>query len=514
MDKENFYITTPIYYPSGSPHMGHAYSSIVADIFARFKRLEGFNVYFLTGTDEHGLKIQREAEKNKKDTQIFCNEISKKFKDLTKILNLSNNDFIRTTEERHHKSVTEIWNRLVKSGDIYLSKYSGWYSISDEAYYDEDEIITDNGIKIASSSGSKVDWVEEESYFFKLSAWENKLLKYYKENNDFILPKSRNNEVIQFVSKGLKDLSISRTSFSWGIPVPNNKEHVIYVWLDALTNYLSAINFPDTNNELFKKFWPASIHIIGKDILRFHAIYWPAFLMAAQLPLPKKVYGHGWILSDDKKMSKSIGNILDPIEIINKYGIDQLRYYLVKEVSLGNDGNISMVNLKNCINNDLANNYGNLCQRVFSFVAKNCRNKIPKGKKKKKIDVDLLNNLINKIPELIEDMNRQELNSYLKKVIDFSFQANKYFNDLEPWTVKKTNTKRMNTILNTILTQIKNISILLLPVIPISANKILDFLNLKMNERDIESINNFHKFDYDSILKNPEILFRKIEDDN
>ena len=372
---KNFYITTPIYYPSGKPHMGHAYSSIVADIFARFKRLDGYKVLFLTGTDEHGQKIQKEAVKNNKKPKEFCDEISQTFRSLTKTLNLTNDDFIRTTESRHLNSVNEIWSRLIDSGDIYLDKYSGWYSVSDEAYYDEDEILDKGGKKISKSSGSLVEWVEEESYFFKLSAFQKRLLEFYEKNKDFILPKARRNEVISFVEKGLKDLSISRTSFTWGIPVPENKKHVIYVWLDALTNYLSALNFPNTDDEKFKSFWPADVHIIGKDILRFHAIYWPAFLLAAKIPLPKRVFGHGWILSDDKKMSKSLGNILDPIEIIKNYGIDQLRYYLIKEVSLGNDGSISMENLKNCINNDLANNYGNLCQRVFSFLKKNCNNK-------------------------------------------------------------------------------------------------------------------------------------------
>ena len=308
MSDKNFYITTPIYYPSGKPHMGHAYSSIVADVFARFKRIEQYEVMFLTGTDEHGLKIQREAEKNSKDPKKFCDEISLKFKDLTKTLNLSNDDFIRTTEKRHYKAVKEIWSRLIKSKDIYLSKYSGWYSVSDEAYYDDDEIITkDNNTKCAKISGSKVEWVEEESYFFKLSAWQEKLLKFYKDNPKFILPSSRKNEVVEFVKRGLKDLSVSRTSFSWGISVPENSKHVIYVWLDALTNYLSALEFPDTKSKKYKKFWPASIHIIGKDILRFHAVYWPAFLLAANIPLPKRVYGHGWILSGEEKMSKSKG---------------------------------------------------------------------------------------------------------------------------------------------------------------------------------------------------------------
>ena len=511
---KNFYITTPIYYPSGKPHMGHAYSSIVADIFARFKKLENYNVLFLTGTDEHGQKIQKEAKKNNKDPKVFCDELSETFRSLTKVLNLSNNDFIRTTEKRHHKSVIEIWNRLVTSGDIYLDKYSGWYSVSDEAFYDEDEIESINGSKVSKSSGSKVEWVEEESYFFKLSAWSKKLLEFYDKNPKFILPASRRNEVIKFVEKGLKDLSISRTSFSWGIPVPKNKKHVIYVWLDALTNYISALNFPNVEDKKYKDYWPADIHIIGKDILRFHAVFWPAFLFAAKLSPPKRVFGHGWILSDEKKMSKSLGNILDPIEIINKYGIDQLRYYLVKEVSLGNDGSISMENLKNCINNDLANNYGNLCQRVFSFIKKNCNNKIPKGSKLRDSDTKLIQNIKNNLPKLIDHINNQNLNEYIKMVVNFSFDANKYFNDSEPWALKTKDPERMNAILHTISEQIKNISILLNPIIPVSTKKVLDTINLSDNDISIENIKKNDIFDYNLELKNLNILFKKIENDN
>ncbi len=511
---KNFYITTPIYYPSGKPHMGHAYSSIIADIFARFKRLEGFNVYFLTGTDEHGQKIQKEANKMNKDPKKFCDEISQTFRSLTKILNLTNDDFIRTTETRHLNSVNEIWNRLIKSGDIYLDKYSGWYSVSDEAYYDKDEIEEKDGRKLSKTSGSEVEWVEEESYFFKLSTFQKKLLDHYKKNENFIMPQSRKNEVISFVEKGLKDLSISRTSFSWGIPVPQNKKHVIYVWLDALTNYLSALNFPNTEDKKYKAFWPADVHIIGKDILRFHAIYWPAFLIAANLPLPKRVFGHGWILSDDKKMSKSLGNILDPIEVIKDYGIDQLRYYLIKEVSLGNDGSISMENLKNCINNDLANNYGNLCQRVFSFIKKNCNNKIPKKNKLKKSDIKLIENIKKNIPKLIDYINKQNLNEYIKMVVNFSFEANKYFNDSEPWALKSKDPERMNAILHTISEQIKNISILLNPIIPISTKKVLDAVNLSDKDILIDNIIKDDIFDYSMELKNLDILFKKIENDN
>ena len=514
MSENNFFITTPIYYPSGKPHMGHAYSSIIADVLARFKRLEGMSVFFLTGTDEHGLKIQREAEKNNKDPKKFCDELSQKFNELTKILNLSNDDFIRTTEERHYKSVEEIWNRLVKSGDIYLDKYSGWYSVSDEAYYDEDEIEKIDNHFICKPSGSKVEWMEEESYFFKLSAWSEKLLKHYDNNSDFILPISRKNEVVNFVKKGLKDLSVSRTSFSWGIPVPGNKKHVIYVWLDALSNYISALNFPNENDDLFKKYWPASVHVIGKDILRFHAIYWPAFLLAAKIPVPKKIFGHGWILSEDKKMSKSLGNILDPIEIVEKYGIDQLRYYLIKEVSLGNDGSISLNNLKNCINNDLANNYGNLCQRVFSFVEKNCQNQIPKPDIPLDIDKNLTNILKNDIDELIKLINNQDLNTYIKKVVKYSFNANKYFNDLEPWSLKNKDPKRMNTILYTIIEQIKDISILLNPIMPAATNKILDILNIKSEDINLNNLRKTNSLNHDKKLKKISILFKKIENDN
>jgi len=494
--------------------MGHAYSSIIADVFARFKRIEGNKVFFLTGTDEHGLKIQREAEKNKKEPLDFCNILSDTFKELTQTLCLSNNDFIRTTESRHKTAVKEIWNRLLNSGDIYLDKYKGWYSVSDEAYYDEDEIIDKNTIKVAKSSGSKVDWVEEESYFFKLSSWSKKLLEFYKKNPNFIMPASRKNEVIKFVEKGLTDLSVSRTSFTWGIKVPNNDKHIIYVWLDALTNYLSALNFPNNNDKLYQNFWPASIHIIGKDILRFHAIYWPAFLMAAKIELPERVFGHGWILSDEKKMSKSLGNILDPVDIIKKYGIDQLRYYLIKDVSLGNDGSISLENLKNCINNDLANNYGNLCQRVFSFVEKNCNNKIPEPTSFSIEDKKLTDNLKNKLKNLVEYMDNQDLNSYLRNVIQFSFDANKYFNDSKPWELKKTNVNRMNTIIFTISEQIKNISILLNPIIPNSTSKILDYLSINKDDITLDNIKKFKKFKYNVKDKKISILFKKIEDDN
>ena len=510
MKKNSFYITTPIYYPSGVPHMGHAYSSILADVFARFKQIDNYDVFFLTGTDEHGLKIQKSAEKNKLDPLSYCDKISKVFKELTKKLNLSNNDFIRTTEKRHHKAVNDIWNKLVKSGDIYLSKYKGWYSVSDEAYYNSDEIIEKNGKKYSSFSGSQVEWVEEESFFFRLSNWQNKLLKFYEKNEKFILPITRRNEVINFVKSGLKDLSVSRTSFTWGIKVPDNNKHVIYVWLDALTNYLSALNYPDINNKLYKKFWPASLHVIGKDILRFHAIYWPAFLLAANIEPPERVFGHGWILSGDEKMSKSKGNILNPNDIINGYGIDELRYYLMKEVSHGSDGSISLKSLENCINSDLANNYGNLCQRIFSFIKNNCKNKIQRTsnflENEKKL-IKATNDLTKNLKHL---MNNQNLNSYIKSVIDISFLTNKYINDEEPWKLKKNNIEKMNNILHRSLDQIAKISILLSPIIPNSTNKVLDALKINKDLRNLSFLDGKKIFTDKIEINNLDILFKKI----
>ncbi len=510
---KNFYITTPIYYPSAKPHMGHAYSSIIADFFARFKRMDGFNVHFLTGTDEHGLKIQRAAEKKGVKTLEFCDELSKTFKDLSKTLNLTNNDFIRTTEDRHKKSVQFLWNELKKNGDIYLSKYSGWYSVSDEAFYNDDEIEDLDNKKVAISSKSLVEWVDEESYFFKLSKWEKPLLKFYNDNPDFISPKSRKNEVISFVKSGLKDLSVSRKSFSWGIKVPHDDNHVIYVWLDALTNYMSALNYPQVDDDLFKKFWPASIHLIGKDILRFHAIYWPAFLLAAKITPPKKVFGHGWILSNEEKMSKSKGNILDPIEIIDQYGLDPLRYYLIKEVSFGNDGNISQDKLEDCINSDLANNFGNLCQRVISFTIKNCSGKIPEKINFEKDDLDILNKYKESLSKIRLEIDNQNINFYIDYIINSLFEANKYFNDQEPWK-KKDNPLRLNTIVYSTLEIVRKVSFLLYPIIPQSSLKALKIFNLTEKDIDFSSIGDNTFLRQGNSINKINILFNKIEKKN
>ena len=509
MDK-NFYITTPIYYPSAKPHMGHAYSSIIADFFARFKKIDGFQVHFLTGTDEHGLKIQRAAEEKGIDTLKFCDEISEIFRNLSKTLNLSNTDFIRTTEERHKNSVQYLWDILFQNDEIYLSKYSGWYSVSDEAFYNEDEIETIDGKKIAINSKSTVEWVDEESYFFRLSKWEKPLLEFYEKNPDFISPKTRKNEIISFVKSGLKDLSVSRKSFSWGIKVPNNKDHVIYVWLDALTNYISALNYPNKENNLFKNYWPASIHLIGKDILRFHAVYWPAFLLAAKIDLPKKVYGHGWILSGDEKMSKSKGNILDPLEIIETYGLDPLRYYLIKEVSFGNDGNISQDRLEDCINSDLANNFGNLCQRVSTFALNNCNGLIPAKKKFNNEDLLILDEFKSNLENIRKKIDEQDINYYIDFIVNSLFKANKYFNDQEPWK-KKDDQERVNTIVYTTFEIIRKVSFMLYPIIPESSLKALKIFSINEKDINFSTIENNDYLKPGSKINKIGILFKKVE---
>ena len=496
---KKFYITTPIYYPSAKPHMGHAYSSISADFIARYKRLEGFEVKFVTGTDEHGQKIQKSAIKNNLSPDVFCNEISKVFLDLTKTLNLSNTDFIRTTEERHHKTVQKLWKILEEKKFIYLSKYSGWYSVSDEAFYTKNEIIKKKNENICEATGSVVEWVEEESYFFKLSKFQNILIKYYEDNPEFIQPISRRNEVMSFVKSGLNDLSISRNSFKWGIGVPNSKDHIVYVWLDALTNYLTAINYFEDNS-----FWPADVHIIGKDILRFHAVYWPAFLLAAGITLPKKIFAHGWILSGDEKMSKSKGNILDPIKIIDEFGLDEIRYYLMKEVMYGLDGKINIDNLKNCINSDLANNIGNLSQRIFVLINKYFSCKVPDPKTLSDKDQNFMECPINGFKK---SMNNFEIHNYIREVISYSSKINKFVNDEEPWTKAKNSDPRVGAILYIALNALKNIFVLLHPVIPSKSEHYLSCLNLTAKDISLELINK--NLPINTKLKMPGLMFKK-----
>tara|TARA_B110000483_G_scaffold127840_1_gene153418 strand:+ start:1187 stop:2704 length:1518 start_codon:yes stop_codon:yes gene_type:complete len=499
-----FYITTPIYYVNDKPHIGHAYTTLACDVIARFKRLDGFKVYFLTGTDEHGQKVELAAKKNKTKPQDFVDKVSINFRDLLKCMHIENDDFIRTTEKRHLESCQKLWDLLIKKGHIYLGKYAGWYAIRDEAFFLESEIIDGK-----APSGAPVEWVEEPSYFFNLSKWQDKLLEHYNNNENFISPSTRKNEVLSFVKGGLKDLSVSRTSFSWGIKVPNDDDHIMYVWLDALTNYLSAIGY-ENENERFCDFWPANIHLVGKDIIRFHAVYWPAFLMAADLELPKKIFAHGWWTNEGQKISKSLGNVINPFEIVEKYGVDQVRYFLMREIPFGNDGDFSVLQLVNRVNSDLSNSLGNLFQRVVSMVVKNCNGKIPK---KPLVFLSQDKFLINSIKDKLDDyrdlIDNQKLDQYLKNVWVIIGNANKYVDEQAPWLLKKNDFNRMEVVLYTLLETLKQIGIILQPFLPLSSNYILNHLSVPADLRNLNSINTFIDGDIEIII--PSALFPRIE---
>ena len=499
-----FYITTPIYYVNDKPHIGHAYTTLACDVIARFKRLDGFKVYFLTGTDEHGQKVELAAKKNKTKPQDFVDKVSINFRDLLKCMHIENDDFIRTTEKRHLESCQKLWDLLIKKGHIYLGKYAGWYAIRDEAFFLESEIIDGK-----APSGAPVEWVEEPSYFFNLSKWQDKLLEHYNNNENFISPSTRKNEVLSFVKGGLKDLSVSRTSFSWGIKVPNDDDHIMYVWLDALTNYLSAIGY-ENENKRFCDFWPANIHLVGKDIIRFHAVYWPAFLMAADLELPKKIFAHGWWTNEGQKISKSLGNVINPFEIVEKYGVDQVRYFLMREIPFGNDGDFSVLQLVNRVNSDLSNSLGNLFQRVVSMVVKNCNGKIPK---KPLVFLSQDKFLINSIKDKLDDyrdlIDNQKLDQYLKNVWVIIGNANKYVDEQAPWLLKKNDFNRMEVVLYTLLETLKQIGIILQPFLPLSSNYILNHLSVSANLRNLNSINTFIDGDIEIII--PSALFPRIE---
>ncbi|MEN8721634.1 MAG: methionine--tRNA ligase [Alphaproteobacteria bacterium] len=514
MTQDAFYITTPIYYCNDAPHVGHAYTTIACDLLARFHRLDGKQVKFLTGTDEHGQKVQQAAEKQGVSPQELVDSVSPRFEALSDAFNLTNDDFIRTTQPRHYAAAQALWARLVEKGAITLGAYEGWYSVRDEAYYAEGE-LTDgpDGEKIAPS-GAPVEWVEEPSYFFNLSQWQQPLLDYYNANPDFVAPKSRRNEVVSFVEGGLKDLSVSRTAISWGVPVPGAPEHVMYVWIDALTNYLTAIGYPDEDAGEYKTFWPASHHIIGKDIIRFHAVYWPAFLMAAELPLPKRIFAHGWIMNGGEKMSKSLGNVIDPFNLIDTYGLDQTRYFLMREVSFGQDGVFSHEAMVKRMNGDLANDLGNLAQRSLSMIAKNCDNQVPQPaafSDEDKAMIALADGLLEKVRAQFDE---QAIHLGLATIWELVSEANRYFAGQEPWALRKTDPERMGTVLYVTAELIRQIAILAQPVVPESAAKLLDQLSVAEDARTFAQLGEGGRIAPGAVVEKPQGIFPRFVDED
>jgi methionyl-tRNA synthetase len=512
MSKKPYYITTPIYYVNDKPHLGHAYTTVACDVLARFKRLDGHEVFFLTGTDEHGQKVAQAAEAAGIDPQSFTDKVSQNFRDLVPVMNFSNDDFIRTTEERHKKACQHLWNKLVENDEIYLDKYAGWYAVRDEAYYGEDELTEGpNGKKIAPS-GAECEWVEEESYFFRLSKWEKPLLEFYEKNPDFIAPDTRRNEVISFVKSGLRDLSVSRNRLTWGVPVPGNEKHVMYVWIDALTNYITAVGYPDEDDANFKKFWPADLHMVGKDILRFHTVYWPAFLMAAGVAPPKRVFAHGWWTIEGQKMSKSLGNVISPHDLVERYGIDQSRYFLLREVPFGNDGDFSHAQAINRINNDLANGLGNLAQRTLSFIYKNCEGKIPAPSAFEMQDKALLDLVQKEMLRLVRnELEEQRFHKALEHIWNFVTDANIYIDNFAPWTLKKEGKiERMNTVLYVLTETIRCLGLIIAPVMPVSAGKMLDQLKVGEGDRSFASLDAESAIKPGTVIDAPQGIFPRI----
>jgi methionyl-tRNA synthetase len=514
MTKPHFYITTPIYYVNDKPHIGHAYTTIACDVAARFKRLDGHDVYFVTGVDEHGQKVDKAAKLAGKDPQQFVDEVSTQFQDVCKLFNITNDKFMRTTYDFHKKAAQAFWEKLVAAGDIYLDKYSGWYSVRDEAYYDEEELTKDaKGTKL-SPFGSPCEWVEEESYFFRLSAWGDRLLAFYDKHPDFMQPHYRRNEVINFVKSGLRDLSISRTTFNWGVPVPGNDKHVMYVWIDALINYISALGYPDENAELFKKFWPANVHMMAKEILRFHAVYWPAFLMSAGLQPPKVNFAHGWWVVEGQKMSKSLGNVLAPQDLIARYGMEPLRYGLMREVPFGNDGNFSHESVTNRINAELSNNLGNLVQRTLSMINKNCDGKVPTPGILEDVDKALLQKAGQEmLVQVRGEFEKMQFSKAIEEFISVSHAANLYIDEQAPWTLKKTNPPRMATVLYVLAEVIRNLGLIIQPFTPAAAQKILDQVAVDANERDFSFIGEAHALKAGTALPAPAGVFPRILDE-
>ena len=507
MPGKPYYVTTAIAYPNGAPHIGHAYELIATDAIARFMRLDGRDVFFLTGTDEHGIKMLQTAAREKLTPRELVARNVPRFQAMVEKFNCSNDDYIRTTEPRHYRSSEAIWQRMQAAGDIYLDKYSGWYSVRDEAYYDASETRLDDRGQRLGPQGSPVEWVEEESYFFRLSKYADKLLQLYREHPDFVLPKERLNEVASFVRGGLQDLSISRTTFDWGVPVPDNPKHVMYVWVDALTNYITAVGYPDTESEKFRKYWPADLHVIGKDIVRFHAVYWPAFLMSAGVAVPRRIFSHGFLFNRGEKMSKSVGNVIDPFALADAYGVDPLRFFLLREVPFGQDGNYSHEAIVTRINADLANDLGNLAQRSLTMVARQFGGLLPTPGVFTANDQAILRSADGLLGKAREAMATQQLHHVLNAVWAVVAETNRYFAGEAPWALAKTDPARQGTVLYVTAEVLRQIAILSLPFMPASAGKLLDLLAVPEAERAFSFLGGAHRIAAGAKLPAPAPVF-------
>jgi methionyl-tRNA synthetase len=510
---EPYYITTAISYPNGRPHIGHAYEAIATDVIARFQRQMGRDVRFQTGTDEHGLKMAQAARTRDTTPRALADEMSSHFKAMADALNISYDRFIRTSEADHHVASQAIWKAMEASGDLYLDRYEGWYSVRDEAFYDEKELIEADGEKL-SPQGTPVEWTAEESWFFRLSKYQEPLLAIYRDQPDFIRPETRKNEIVSFVSGGLNDLSMSRTSFDWGIPVPDCPGHVMYVWVDALTNYITGLGYPDLDG-LFARYWPANVHIIGKDIVRFHTVYWPAFLLSAGIALPKQVFGHGFLLNRGEKMSKSVGNVVEPVAMAELYGVDQLRYFLMREVSFGQDGSYSHEAIVNRSNSELANSFGNLAQRTLSMIFKNLGGELPvldRNADDAALVQTIASAVLDELPRAFEQFSFSiGIEAWMRAV----FACNQYVDTQAPWALRKTDTERMKTVLGVLFCAIRDLAIVIQPIIPESAGKLLDQMGISADERDFAALESGGWYDRlqatDFRLAQPMPLFPRLE---
>lgn len=500
---EKFYITTPIFYPNGVPHIGHAYTAIATDVLARFQGLDGKDSFMLTGTDEHGQKMQRTAEARGIAPIELADENAAVFKRMVETFGCSHRQFIRTTEDRHKRACQALWQKMEANGDIYLDTYGGWYSVRQEAYFEEAETtVGEDGVR-REPLGSEVEWVEEESYYFKLSAYGDKLLEYYEKHRDFIAPSERRNEVLSFVKGGLRDLSISRTTFDWGVPVPGNDKHVMYVWVDALTNYITAAGYPDTESDDWG-YWPAT-HIIGKDIIRFHAVYWPAFLMSAGVELPNRIFAHGFLNNKGEKMSKSVGNVVDPFELVELYGLDKVRYFFMREVPFGNDGAYSHEAIITRTNADLANGLGNLAQRSLSMIAKNLEGVLPDPGDLQAEDRALIDACSPALETARLAMEKQQIHKALEAIFDVVSAGDRYVDSMAPWTLRKTDPERMKSVLYTVAETVRRIAIMCQPFMPESSGKLLDLVAVPADKRSFDNLND--ALGGGTVLPKPEGVF-------